>query len=154
MDWMNHLALRMEIPVRITRCENLRNRKTVLAYNNLIPLQASENHISRNTCSTPLTPNDQISVPSSLNSVHLNIRSLRNTVHLTEVKELVKLKNIDVLTISESWLNSSVTNREIAIDDYKIHRLDRLHKKGGGVCGYIKKNIKATVLRFIEGVSL
>ena len=55
--------------------------------------------------------------------------------------------NVDLkvnLTISESWLNSSVTNREIAIDDYKIHRLDRLHKKGGGVCAYIKKNIKAT----------
>ena len=36
MDWMNHLALRMEIPVRITRRENLRNGKTVHAYNNLI----------------------------------------------------------------------------------------------------------------------
>ncbi len=128
MDWMNHLALRMEIPVRITRRDNLimRNRKTVHAYNNLIPLQASKNHT--NTCSTPLTPNDQISVPSVLNIVHLNIRSLRNIVHLTEVKELVKLHNIDVLTISESWLNSSVTNCEIAIDDYKIHRLDRLHQ--------------------------
>ncbi len=75
MDWMNHLALRMEIPIRITRCNNLRNRKTVHAYNNLIPLQASENHTSRNTCSTLLTPNDQISVPSSLNIAHLNIRS-------------------------------------------------------------------------------
>ena len=154
MDWMNHLALHMEIPVRNTRRENLRNRKTVHAYNNLIPLQTSENHTSRNTCSTPLTPNDQISVPSSLNIVHLNIRSLRNIVHLTEVKELVKLKNIDVLTISESWLNSSVTNREIAIDDYKIHRLDRLHKKGGGVCAYIKKNIKATVLKDLSKVSV
>ncbi|CAB4040401.1 Hypothetical predicted protein [Paramuricea clavata] len=115
---------------------------------------ASENHTSRNTCSTPLTPNDQISVPSSLNIVHLNIRSLRNIVHLTEVKELVKLNNIDVLTISESWLNSSVANREIAIDDYKIHRLDRLHKKGGGVCAYIKKNIKATVLKDLSKVSV
>jgi hypothetical protein len=34
--------------------------------------------------------------------------------------------------MSETWLNSTVTNGEIAIDDYKIYRLDRLHKKGGG----------------------
>ena len=45
-------------------------------------------------------------------------------------------------------------NREIAIDDYKIHRLDRLHKKGGGVCAYIKKNIKATVLKDLSKVSV
>ncbi|CAB4031940.1 Hypothetical predicted protein [Paramuricea clavata] len=47
-----------------------------------------------------------------------------------------------------------LTNREIAIDDYKIHRLDRLHKKGGGVCAYIKKNIKATVLKDLSKVSV
>ncbi|CAB4046310.1 Hypothetical predicted protein, partial [Paramuricea clavata] len=119
-------------------------RKEQTLNQNQIPIQPSDliaNHY------LSFHPNDQISVPSSLNIVHLNIRSLRNIVHLTEVKELVKLNNIDVLTISESWLNSSVTNREIAIDYYKIHRLDRLHKKGGGVCAYIKKNIKATVLK-------
>jgi hypothetical protein len=48
--------------------------------------------------------------------------------------------------MSETWLNSTATNGEIAIDDYKIYRLDRLHKKGGGVCAFVKKVIKVTIL--------
>ena len=37
--------------------------------------------------------------------VHLNVRSLKNREHLTQIKELVKEENVDVLAISESWLN-------------------------------------------------
>ena len=48
--------------------------------------------------------------------------------------------------MSETWLNSTVTNGEIAIDDYKIYRLDRLHKKDGGVCAFVKKVLKVTIL--------
>ena len=84
---------------------------------------------------------------------HLNVRSLKNIAHLLEVKELVKFNNIDILTISETWLNSTVTNSEIAIENYKIYRLDRLHKKGGGVCAHIKKNLKATVLEQLSQIS-
>ena len=75
------------------------------------------------------------------------MRSLRNTSHLIETKELVKSHKIGVLTMSETWLNSTVTSGEIAIDDYKIFRLDRLHKKGGGgVCAFVKKVLKVTIL--------
>lgn len=160
------------IPVRITFRPGLVKR--LRTNNNLIK-------ISREQISTPyvyVPPNLLSNVMSESNSTsrsglapennqsrrnfqnskvkiaHLNIRSLRNIVHLTEVKELVKSNNIDILTISESWLNSSVTNREIAIDDYKLHRLDRLHKKGGGVCAYIKKNIKASVIKDLSKVSV
>ncbi len=48
--------------------------------------------------------------------------------------------------MSETWLNSTVTNGEIAIDDYKIYRLDRLHKKGGEVCVFVKKVLKVVIL--------
>jgi predicted secreted hydrolase len=56
-------------------------------------------------------------------------------------------------TSTETWLNSTVTNSEIAIEDYKIYRLDRLHKRGGGVCAYIKKNLKASVLKELSQIS-
>ena len=46
-----------------------------------------------------------------------------------------------------------MTNSEIAIEDYKIYRLDRLHKRGGGVCAYIKKNLKASVLKELSQIS-
>jgi exonuclease III len=90
---------------------------------------------------------------SQLKIAHLNVRSLRNIAHLTDVKELVNLHKIDIFTISETWLNSTVTNSEIAIEDYKIYRLDRLHKRGGGVCAYIKKNIKESVLNELSQIS-
>ncbi|CAB3996914.1 Hypothetical predicted protein [Paramuricea clavata] len=48
--------------------------------------------------------------------------------------------------MSETWLNSTVTNGEFANDDYKIYRLDKLHKKGGGVCAFVKKALKVTIL--------
>ena len=77
----------------------------------------------------------------------MNVPSLRNIAHLLKVNELIKFHEIDILTIPETWLNSTVTNSEIAIKDYQIYRLDRLHKKGGGVCACAKKNLKATVLK-------
>ena len=46
-----------------------------------------------------------------------------------------------------------MTNSEITIENYKIYRLVRLHKKGGGVCAYIKKNLKATVLEQLSQIS-
>ena len=90
---------------------------------------------------------------SHLKIAHLNVRSLRNFAHLLEVKELLKFHKIDILTISVTWLNSAVTNSEIAIEDYKIYRLDPLHKKGGGVCAYVKKDLKATVLKGLSQIS-
>ncbi|CAB4021812.1 Hypothetical predicted protein, partial [Paramuricea clavata] len=50
----------------------------------------------------------------------------------SELRKFTKFNKIDVLTVSETWLNTSVTNKEIEIEGYKLHRLDRLHKKGGG----------------------
>ena len=58
-----------------------------------------------------------------------------------------------MLTISETWLNSTVTNKEIIIEGYKLHRLDRLHKKGAGVCLYIRNDIKANILKDISQIS-
>ncbi len=114
-----------------------------------IPIQTNINSNSR-----PFSTRSQNNVVShKLKIAHLNIRSLRNTSHLIETKELVKSHKIDVLTMSETWLNSTVTNGEIAIDDYKIYRLDRLHKKGGGVCVFAKKVLKVTILNELTSTS-
>lgn len=58
---------------------------------------------------------------NELKILHLNIRSLRNTEHLIELRELATSTKIDILTISETWLNSSITNAEINIADYKVY---------------------------------
>ena len=52
-------------------------------------------------------------------------------------------KNYDVLAISESWLNSTTTaTAEVQIAGYKITRLDRIKKVGGGVCVYTRSSLK------------
>ena len=56
--------------------------------------------------------------------------------------------------MSETWLNSTVTNGETAIDDYQIFRQDRLiDKKGGGVCAFVKKVLKVTIVNELTNTS-
>ncbi|CAB3982124.1 Hypothetical predicted protein [Paramuricea clavata] len=79
-----------------------------------------------------------------LRIAHLNVRSIKNRNHLIQVRELMKEKNYDILALSESWLNSTVTNAEVEIEGFKLTRLDRLGKTGGGVCVYSKSNVSIT----------
>jgi len=58
----------------------------------------------------------------------------------------------NILTISESWLDNSVTNLELEIPGYGLYHVDRQDKKGGGVCVYILQNYKTEVLWDISGI--
>ena len=58
-----------------------------------------------------------------------------------------------MITISETRLNTPVINSEVSIDGYKLYRQDRLRKRGGGVCAYIRKDITVTVLKDISHLS-
>lgn len=66
---------------------------------------------------------------------------------------MVSEKDFDILTISETWFNSSVTNTSVALDGYKLYRLDRRWKVGRGACAYIKSNLKAKILRNISEIT-
>ena len=111
--------------------------------NNLIAVQLK---ISKEQDKTP-------HISSQVKIVHLNIRSLKNKTHFIEITNFIKLNNVDVLTLSETWLNTTTKNYEIAIEGYKLFRLDRLRKKGGGVCAYIRHNIKASVIKDLSFIS-
>ena len=65
----------------------------------------------------------------------------------------MKDRNYDILALSESWLNSTVTNAGVEIEGFKLTRLDRLGKTGGGVCVYSKSSIKVQCLKNITGIS-
>ena len=84
---------------------------------------------------------------------HLNVRSLKRRVHFIQVKDTILSNDFDVFTISESWLDSSVTDLEIEIPGYNIFRVDREQQRGGGVCAYVKQCLKTEVLREISGIS-
>ena len=113
---------RIKIPLRITtRQSSIRQRpfyQSTISRNIVhVPLSnpAPLNTFIPLVSNTPKTTN-------TLKLVHLNIRSLKNNAHLLELRKFTKSNKIDVLTVSETWLNTSVTNKEIEIEGYKLHR--------------------------------
>ena len=85
--------------------------------------------------------------------IRLNAQSLKNRVHFSEVKELAHAHDFDIFTVSEIWFNTTVTNASVHIEGYNIYRLDRLKKSGGGVCAYVKRNLKTKVLKDLSVIS-
>ena len=90
---------------------------------------------------------------SKLKIAHLNIRSLKNRNHLIQIREHLRDTDYDILALSETWLNYTVTNAEVETKDYKLTRLDRIGKTGGGVCVYTRSSIKARCLKDITETS-
>ncbi|MGL5507016.1 MAG: endonuclease/exonuclease/phosphatase family protein [Paraclostridium sp.] len=72
-----------------------------------------------------------------LTIAHLNICSLRNKTH--EIVRICTADNIQVLALSETHLDSTMSNSELMINGYKLYRKDR-DRYGGGVAFYIKEN--------------
>ena len=81
---------------------------------------------------------------------HLNVRSLYNKVD--EIAYLLCKSQLDLLCITESWLDNSITDSEIHIPGYAIERRDR-NRNGGGVLMYIKDTLKYDLRRDISEVS-
>lgn len=68
---------------------------------------------------------------------HINICSLRNKIH--ELVIFLQTNKIDIITVSETHLDFSVENSELAIDGYAIYRQDR-NKFGGGVAIFVREH--------------
>ena len=87
---------------------------------------------------------------SNVKIAHLNVRSLKCREHFVLVKNAVLENKFDIFTVSETWLNSSVTDLEIEIPGYAIYRIDRQAKVGGGVCAYVSRNYRTEYLSDIS----
>ena len=99
---------------------------------------------------TKTANNHNHSVNSKLKLAHLNVRSLKNRDNLIQLRQLIYEQQHDILTISESWLNSTV-NSEVEIEGYKLLRLDRHH--GGGVCVFTHNSLKTKIIKDISVIS-
>ena len=62
-----------------------------------------------------------------LNVVHLNIRSI--IYKIDQLKMIISQVKIDILCLTESWLNHNITDHELKIEGYKIFRKDRIKKE-------------------------
>jgi hypothetical protein len=71
---------------------------------------------------------------------HSNVRSLN--AKIDDLQIVTQQNNADVIAITETWLNSRITDGAVSLPGYSIVRNDRENgKRGGGVCAFIKSNI-------------
>ena len=78
--------------------------------------------------------------------LHLNIRSLLKKID--QLRVILEPSNIDIFTISETWLHPKIENHLINVQGYTAYRLDRGHcittkkglttKRGGGLLTYFR----------------
>ena len=78
-----------------------------------------------------------------LTVIHLNARSL--LPHFDDIASLVSKYRPEILALSETWLDSSVTDSEINLPNYFLYRCDR-SRSGGGVAVYCADHLSCSVL--------
>ena len=70
--------------------------------------------------------------------MHLNINSFLNKID--ELCYIASSSNAAVIGITETKLDNTICDSEVAVDGYNIVRNDR-NRNGGGVACYIRNNI-------------
>lgn len=83
----------------------------------------------------------------SLHVIHVNARSLRNTI--VELALIAEKTCASIITVSETWLDSSIINSEVYFTDYYIVRKDR-DLDGSRVCIFIKDSLSYNPRRDVE----
>ena len=81
----------------------------------------------------------------------MNVRSLINK--LSELRHLAVKSNAAVISLSETWLDDSVLDSEISMDNYCLILQDR-NRNGGGVCMYIRSDISFSYRNDLESDGL
>jgi hypothetical protein len=76
---------------------------------------------------------------NGLNIAHINCRSL--LPKLDEISYIMNSANVNVLCLTETWLDDTVCDSDIFIDGYTLFRNDR-GGRGGGVAIYVQNNVK------------
>ena len=81
-------------------------------------------------------------LPSGLKIGQWNIRSLNECKH-EQLKHLFRDpgREVDILGITETWLECNTSNELVAIKGYNIERRDRPSDPHGGVLMYINEDI-------------
>ena len=82
---------------------------------------------------------------ASLTLLYTNAQSLVNKVN--ELKAITAINNPDLIIVTETWTNESITNQLLDIDGYDVverkDRNDTLMGRGGGIVVYAKKDLYA-----------
>lgn len=82
---------------------------------------------------------DELDSRNGLQFVHINARSVFHKLDTLRYEFL--RKSIDILGVSETWLNPQINNDMISIPGFDLLRNDRSYGRGGGTCVYIRQGI-------------
>ena len=63
---------------------------------------------------------------------------------MSEIRFIAEQSRAAVISITETWLDDSITDEEVSINDYCIIRKDR-NRNGGGVCTYIRNDLASNI---------
>ena len=89
----------------------------------------------------------------NLNIALINIRSLRNKVE--EVRILLSVCRFDILSITETHLDKTISDGQLEVENYKIVRRDRRTQTNGGGCMvYVANRMRTLESEQVEGIWL
>ena len=91
--------------------------------------------------SSSLSYNNLSVSPNLISISHLNTRSILSS--FAEFSSLMTSHQFHVITLSETWLDETVSDTEVPLPGYTIIRNDRNHH-GGGVAILINNSIRCT----------
>ena len=144
----------------ISLCNNLYNKSNNFHWLLLMHAIILYNLSHRlNTLSGDVHPNPGPAPPNSpgnlknFNIMHLNIRSLMAPHKLKDLIDFsTVVHDFDIITLSETYLDHTITNEAVNIPGYDLYRRDR-SRNGGGVCTYIKNIIPELSARKFASVN-
>ena len=139
----------------LTNIKSKRRKKFLASRFRYYPNSDASFNVERNpgpsngSKSSSITPSKQ---HESLTFIMQNVRSLKSFQldNLTNCREnklscfqdIVLLNQFDVIALTETWLNNSITDYEVIPNGYQIFRKDRsTGKRGGGVLLAVKDSI-------------
>lgn len=72
--------------------------------------------------------------------IHVNIRSLLPKID--QLRAWLEYNKPSIITISETWLSTNISDSDISLNNYTLYRADR-GSRGGGVATYVSSNLQS-----------
>lgn len=87
-------------------------------------------------------------VDGKLSACCMNSQSIcaRKMTKIEELRNIAMISKVDVMCVCESWLNETIPNDVLFIENYVILRNDRVGRLGGGILVYLRKDLKYRIL--------
>ena len=106
-------------------------------------------HFFSHSYSAPETPDLFEDTFQTSNFYPLSVTMLEDARSLLpkwdELCAVTKAENLHIICIVETWLSNEIPDKELAIDNYQILRIDR-YRYGGGVIMYVHSSLCPRVL--------